>query len=175
VPYNTSKACVVRYLRYLQDMAEARTTLTWPASDSEIFARKLREAMAAARHHEEFGYLHDLKDFFRIRPRSGWVEAEYIGPPEKKSVPRVPDRMEVKEATSAPGVVGACIKFAARANEIHFPNAITSEDDKLAIYNWGLGEVPQWKLISHDDKGVTMTRKRAVDKTFLWKPKEEET
>ena len=171
MPYNKSKACVRRYLRYMQDMNEQKTTLTWPAEDAVRFARRLREAMWAACHHPEFSYLHDLRDLYRIRPRAGWVEAEFIGPPAR-AVPRAPERLEGPEAINAPAVVGACIKFADRANEIHCPNAILTEGELLTVYEWGRGEVPEWRLISHSEAGVTMTRKRGIDKTFLWKPKE---
>ena len=170
--YNTSQACVRRHERYLQDMLQAEATLTWPASDAEVFARKLREAMFAAQKHPEYTHFHRLRDLYRIRPMNGWVEAQWLGPPAAVKASK-PTLMRIEEAINAQGVVGACIKFAPKGNEINFPNAVLTEDEKLAVYAWGMGEVPQWQLISHDNEGVTMTRK-PVDQVFLWKPPEKE-
>jgi len=174
MPYNVSKACVRRMSSFLDQMNTAKSTLTWPAKDPRVFAYKIREAMWAATKHPEFSHLHHLKDNYRIRPYSGWVEAEWIGTSIPESRAQSPKAMEVQEAINAAGVVGACIKFREKADELHFPKAVLSERDLLAIYKWGLSEDPPWKLIFHDGAGVTMTRKRGVHKIFLWSPPEGE-
>ena len=176
MPYNKSKACVRRMLPFLSAMDVAKQTITWPVKDkTNVFAYKIREAMDTATLHPEFTHLHHLKDNYRIHPRSGWVEAEWIGADLDYVGFSTPSAMEVPEAIDAQGVVGACIKFAVKADEIHFPNASLNEKEKLAIYKWGRSEEhgPHWKLISHDGKGVTMTRKAGVSEIFLWEPKVE--
>jgi hypothetical protein len=153
-------------------MKESKATLTWPTSEPHIFARKLREAMAAAQHYPEFEPFHDVRDFYRIRPRRGWVEAEWIGPVTGAGTAHKPSHFQVEEALDAQSVVGACIKFEGKANELHFPNAVLSEHDKGVVFTWGMGEVPQWRLIVHDKEGITMTRKKGVDPLFFWQPQE---
>lgn len=172
MPYNLSRAAVRRHMRYLQDMKEASTTLTWPAENPAQFARKLREAMAAAQKYSEFSEFHKLKDFYRISPRTGWVEAVWLGP-QAGQVATKPSRLTINEATDAYGIVGACLKFAAKANELYFPNALLKEGEKLKVYEWGRSENPRWKLIDHSDGGATMSRKHGIDPFYLWKPEEE--
>ena len=173
MPYNTSKACVKRQQTYLDDMLNAKKTISWPARDAHTFARKIREAMFAAKCHDEYERYHDLKAFYRIRPRKGWVEAEYLGHTEESRA-QVPERMVVEEVIDVHGAVGACIKLAPKSDELNFPNAILGKKERLAIYEWGIKQEPKWKLISHENAGITMTRKRGVDPVFLWSPPEKE-
>jgi len=176
MPYNKSKACVRRMMPFLAVMKESKQTVTWPVKNGQAkFAYKLREAMDTVTLHPEFEQFHFLKDNYRIHPRSGWVEAEWIGVDADIAQIATPALLEIPEALDAQGVVGACIKFGIRADELHFPNARLNDNERLAIYQWGrnaeLG--PHWKLISHGDRGVTMTRKSGVSEIFLWEPGDE--
>lgn len=170
MPYNKSRGSVNRHLRYLEDMAMARRTLTWPAENPEATARKLREAMAAAETFPDFNRFHKLRSFYKIRVQTGFVEAHYIGPvrPEDYKV-FTPERRVVPEVEDVHGVVGACIQLKAQADELNFPRAVLSEEDLHALWAWAHGE--KWKLINHDGAGVTLTR-RAVDDIYVWKPGE---
>lgn len=169
MPYNTSRAVVTRNKRFLDDMLEGKRTLTWPAENPEQMARKIREALAAVMKYPDLQRYHDLKAFYRLRPGLAWVEAEYIGPPAGSDT-YTPRSMQIPEATTYQHVVGACIKFGAKADELVFPNVHASDKELLALYEWGRSEEHvEWKLIFHDP-GVTMTRRRQVDKLFLWRP-----
>lgn len=170
--YNTSRACVGRMSRYLEDMLHAQETITWPIAEPDKHARKIREAMSAARGYPEFERYHKLKQIYRLHPRSGWVEAEYIGVPKGIQV-HVPTSITLNDVLDVQGVVGAAIKFAVKSNELHFPKAVLSDDQKLALYTWAQSEGPPWKLISHEEVGVTLTR-RQVEDIFVWVPEEEE-
>lgn len=171
--YNTSKHCVVRMKRYLNDMAEAKKTITWPASDPRKMAYHIREAMYASQRYPEFKAFHGLRDWYRISPRQGWVEAEYLGLDEgdRPAKVNIPERLTVGEVEDVHGVVGACIKFAEKADEIYFPNVKKlKEEEKLAVHQWGKGSSPPWQLIDHEEAGVTMTRKQGVNEMFIWRP-----
>ncbi len=168
MPYNISKGVVHRGKRYLDDMLEARKTLTWPTHDAKILSYKIREALFAAQKHPEFEPYHCLKSWFRIRDKKGWVEAEYIGPMGPNSGTH-PEGYTQPDVTEVHAVVGACIKFGGLADEILFPNAVLTDDDKKMIFVWG--QEMGWKLIDHGEAGVTMTTKD-VDPLYLWKPKE---
>ena len=48
MPYNISKGVVHRNKRYLDDMLEARKTLTWHTHDAQALSKKIREALFAA-------------------------------------------------------------------------------------------------------------------------------
>jgi len=95
----------------------------------------------------------------------GWVEAEYLGT-ELSAIPA--PTLTVTEATQLMEVVGACIKFGVKSDEIYFPEARLSQQDLKMLLAWG--QADGWRLIWHDDRGVTVTRRRDVDETFLWKP-----
>lgn len=171
MPYNTSKAVVNRSKAYLDAMLAGRKTLTWPTDKPQKLAYRIREVLYAVRKHAEYEAYHDLPDFYRIRVRQGYVEAEYLGPELNATTPYIPTTMDIPQVEEVHGVVGACIKFGSKSDEIHFPNAILEDGERLALYRWGQGETPKWKLISHEDKGVTMTR-RKVESVFLWEPEE---
>lgn len=172
MPYNTSRAVVIRMQRYLDDMLNAGRTISWPSKEPKVLSRKIREGFAAAGRYDEYERYHGLKAWFRIKPMKGWVEAEYLGT-EGESVVNTPEKLVVEEVLDVQGAAGACIKFEAKSDELHFPNAVLSNRGRLTIYKWGLGQVPKWHLISHEDAGITMTRKRGVDQAFLWSPEEE--
>jgi len=167
MPYNISRACVHRSKRYLDELAEKRRTLTFPAHKPLKLVYQIREAVYAAKRHKEFVKYHDLQENYRFRPREGWVEAEYVGEPVKVEVVG-PPALTVTEARQLMEVVGACIKFGPKTNEIHFPNAVLEPEDLGTLLEWGRGD--GWKLISHDDKGLTVTRRGDVDEAFLWGP-----
>ena len=119
--------------RYLEDMLTAKRTISWPVSDPELVARRIREALYASRCHEDFRNYHKLKEWFRLRSRPGWVEAEYIGPLVGATPVYSPGSMTIGEADDVNGVVGACIKLAAKAEELHFPNARLSDEEQLQV------------------------------------------
>ena len=170
--YNTSKACVHRMKRYLDDMLVAGRTITWPAKKPRQFAYKIREAIYAARHHPEFENYAALRVDYKIYSHAGFVEARYQGEPiSEAELVQAPDRMTIEEVTDAPSVVGATIKFTSKADELYFPNAQLSENDKLSVWKWG--KMEGWALIDQEDEGITLTR-RAVDKIFLWTPADED-
>ncbi|KKL91267.1 hypothetical protein LCGC14_1896350 [marine sediment metagenome] len=169
--YNISKAVVHRNQRYLDDMLESKSTLTWPTHDAKTLTYKIREALYAAQKHPEFRQYHPLKNWFRIRSRGGggWVEAEYIGPIQNSlGDVHTPEGYVEPDVVDVESIVGSCIKLSHFANEIFFPKANLSNEGRLALYRWGKKE--DWKLIDHGPEGVTMTRKRGVDELFLWSP-----
>ena len=172
--YNTSRAVVIRMQRYLDDMLVAKRTLSWPVKDPKPFSYKVREALKAVERYAEYERYHGLKAWFRIKPMNGWVEAEFLGieGAEVETI-HAPERLTFEEVLNVDGAAGVCIKFEAKSDELHFPNAVLGDDERLQIYKWGLGQHPKWRLVSHEDAGITMTRKRGVDLAFLWKPEEE--
>ena len=172
MPYNKSKHVVVRMQRYLDDMSLNRKNLSWPADNPEKLAGRIREAFHAVKFHPEYKQYHNLKPFFRIRAGTGYVEAEYVGPLGSAQETYTPEAMTIPEVEDVNGVVGACIKFGVKADELRFPHARLTEGECQAVYTWGRGEHPRWSLINHEEAGITMTRRRGVDEVFLWRPKE---
>jgi hypothetical protein len=168
--YNISKGVVHRSQRYLDDMLNAGKTLTWPTRKPSVLAYKIREALFAAQKHPEFTPYHKLKSWYRIHTRSGWVEAEYVGPISGSNDVHAPEGMTLSAYRTVEELVGACIKFERKADEIYFPNANLGEEQKELLYKWGGGA--GWKLIDHGETGVTMTRKDDVEELFLWKPED---
>ena len=175
MPYNLSRNVVERFRRYLDDMAVAQRTITWPAKDSEVLARKLREAVAAAEHHgENFPEFAKLKVNYQICTRKGYVEARWMGPLSTSGgdiqETFAPTFMTIGEAQTAEAVVGAAIKFEPRADELHFPNARLTDKEKDLLYKWG--KKSGWKLIDQEEAGITLTKKD-VDELLLWTPEED--
>lgn len=168
MPFNISKAVVHRSRRYLDDMLQAKRTLTFPAHDGAKLAYQIREARYAALRHPEFAQYHPLKEWYRIRDKGTYVEAEYIGPiapTEHQSFTQT--QQTITEVNTLEQVVGACIKFSAESDEIIFPNVVLNEAELGVLYEWS--KTAGWKIIWQEDAGVTMT-KRKVDDIFIWRP-----
>lgn len=170
MPYNTSKAVVNRSRHYLDEMLHNPRTLTWPAVSPRKLAYQLREAVYAAKRHKEFAIYHPLHDNFRFCEYPGYVEGKYIGPPVTPSGMVIVQGITVEEATDIRGVVGAVIKYGASVDELRFPNVRATDEDLAVVYKWGMNEKPTWRLISHEDSGITMTRRTGLDEIFFWKP-----
>jgi hypothetical protein len=169
MPYNISKACVNRSMKYLNELLEKKRTVTFPAHAPGRLTYQLREAVYAAVRHPEFKRYHCLYEDYRFHPRTGWVEAEFIGASDGAGP--APPAVTVAEAKQLLEVVGACIKFGPKADELYFPSAILSVEDLKTLVVWG--KTDGWKLISHDEKGITLTRRAGVDEAFLWRAEEE--
>lgn len=172
--YNKSRGAVYRHRAYLDAMLNGRKTLSWPSSNPNSLAYKIREALAAAQEYEIFERYHELKHLYRISVNGGWVEAVYLGPeddPISGLLARKPQRMRIEEASSVQAVVGACIELHERAVELFFPNVIVEDEENLApLFRWGARHMPPWKIIHHGEEGLTMTRRPDVDKEFIWTP-----
>lgn len=161
--------------RYLDDMLYGRRTMTWPADDGDRLARRIREAINTAKRYEDFGIYHELGSWYTIHNRKTWVEAEWkgiitgTGNREGAHIVHIPEPKRVLiEVTTADQVVGACIKMGAETEEFHFPNVVMTPNELKAVHLWGKDH-NGWKLIYHEDAGITMTR-RQVDEIYLWHP-----
>lgn len=170
MPYNTSIHVCRRQKRYLDDMLNARRTITWPAHEPQKMARRIREALHAVQYHDEFSAYADLKSFYRIRARKGFVEAQWLGEdPDAPTAPSTPGLMEINEVSNIMGAIGAAIKFGHQADEIYFPNVQPSEEEKVTLWKWA--GTSGWKMIDQLDKGITLT-KQPVDPFLIWEPEE---
>lgn len=169
--YNISKSVVVRMKRYLDDMLEAKRNLTWPSERPDSLAYRIREALAAVQHYDDYTRYHDLRHNFQISAQQGYVEAKWIGiggvnDPEATEV-LAPDRIVLDEIESIQGVVGSAVKMEARADEIYYPNVHPTETEKRVLYDWT--KQTRWKFIDQEDEGITLTRRR-VDDILIWQP-----
>jgi hypothetical protein len=164
--YNTSKGVVIRNRVYLDRMANTTESITFPSDSPDKLAYRIREARYAAARYPEFRKYHDLRYLFNIIARSGWVECRFLGTANDVQPITLEGKL-VEEVREIHGVVGACIKFGAEADELTFPNAILQPKELDMLYKWGQKE--GWGLIYHDEEGITLTR-RNVDKEFLWEP-----
>lgn len=169
--YNTSRACVLRMRKYLNDMRQARRTIGWPATQSmpaSILARRIREALYAAQQHEEFADFHSLRDLYKISPGQGWVEARWTMPEAGEVI--VPERKVIEEVNNTEGIVGACVQFAQTANELFFPKVVDLPEEKLLLlFKWATTQQPKWNIINHYEEGLTLTR-RETNPEFFWRP-----
>lgn len=164
--YNLSRGPLVRMERYLQDMAEAKKTIVWVTANPSSLAYRIREALAGAKHHDEFAHYDKLRHIFKIREGERQVKAVYVG--AEYSHPVLPEKLTVDlPITSSMGVVGAAIKLGAQTEEIHFTNANLSDTERKTLYNWTQSN--DWTYIEHYDNTLTLTKEK-VDEDLIWRP-----
>lgn len=164
--YNLSKGPCIRMERYLQDMANNRHDLRWVTVRPRSLAYKIREALHAAAHHEEYKHYAKLKYLYRFTEHEMAVEARYIG--HEHTEPMIPEKIEVDlDITSAEGVVGAALKLQPVTDEIHFTKANLSDEEAGRLFKWT--EQTPWHFIDHYDGTLTLTQKD-VDPALVWRP-----
>jgi hypothetical protein len=173
VTYNISKRAVQRMSAYLEAMYAGQRTMTWPSKEPEKLARRIREAMTAVQHHPQYERYIPLKILYVLHARSGFVEAEWVGTEEGvaqgvAAIPTIVQPLTLPDIYDLEGIVGAAIAYAAETDELTFPEAIISEEDKNTLYLWTIAD-GLWKFIDQDDAGITLTRKE-VEAFLLWEP-----
>lgn len=174
--YNTSRACVLRMKGYLETMFAGRRSLTWPSREPEKLARRIREAMKAVQHHPEFKHYIPLKTWYTLHARSGFVEARFLGQEEgvepgveALSTVKALEDLTLPDLTDLQSIVGAAIMYVEKTEELVFPDALLSYNDKLTLFKWTKQGEGGWKFIDRDDAGVVLTRK-SVNPILLWRP-----
>lgn len=181
--YTISRASVTRNKEQLEQLLKMKTTLVFrDVANPQKLAYKLREAIAAAAHYDEFKHLAWLSTMYTFRTGVREVIAQYeildidptIPMPERpgaevempsKSIP-IPEKKTIPDAQGIMEVVGYVLKFP-REQEIHFPNAVLMDEDRLKLHKWT--QEQDWKYIDHDEGGLTLT-KRDIPKEVLWQP-----
>jgi hypothetical protein len=178
VGYTISRASVVRNLDQLEHLYKLKTTLIFKnVANPQRLAYKLREAIAAAKHYEEFAHLADLDFMYQFRIGVNEVVAQYEvleKQPTKAQdsqvtpKPKMPEKKTIPDAISLIDVLGFVLKFP-KEHEILFPNAVLEADEKQRLYEWTQGDSIEWKFIDHEESGVTLTKK-SVPEEVLWAP-----
>lgn len=148
--------------------------------------------MYATQFHDEFKGYRYLRDFYEIALESGAVRARYMAEPQGNAAriytpfdgdgpqPAEPaggpfvtpvetplNVMTLKDVNTLAGVVGAAIKFREEAEEVRFPHALLSLEEKKKLWQWG--QTSNWRFIDHEEEGITLTR-RPIDEELLWSP-----
>lgn len=182
--FNKSEKAILRVKRYLDDMLSGQHTVSWPSSAPRKLQRMIYDGMHAVEGKKEYNLYWNLRLWYRIRVKDGYVEAEWRGVGIIPSLPGIADDIprttivpvetrEFKDIGTAEGIVGVVISYNHQCNEMYFPDAIELSDHELnTIYIWLSKEHPEWKLINQVDHGVTVT-KRDVNPIYYWHPPEE--
>lgn len=176
--YNLSAHSVVRNLPQLETLAESKRTLRFPTAEPRRLAYKLREAIQAAKEHDQFRHLYDaIWPFYAFREERDAVVAEYLAGvrdveaidgqrmvlrptetrPMKKTLPGVRALIEV---------ISAAIKYP-RELTLFFPDAILSPGDKHKLSVWT--KENDWAYLDHAEGGVSLTHD-IVPEEMIWSP-----
>jgi hypothetical protein len=175
--YTISRASVIRNKEQLEQLLKMKQTLVFKnISNPTRLAHKLREAIAASGEFDEFKHLAELKTMYRFRTGSNTVIAQYEvtsvepEPVNKDNIqepkPIVPEKKTIPEPLGELDVVATALKFS-KEIEIHFPNAILSEEGKTKIWRWT--QTVDWNYIDHDGAGLTLTKKD-IPEEVKWQP-----
>lgn len=173
--YNTSIGPPRRMEEYLNRLLENRETVDFAADDPPSLAYKLREAIHASGYHDRYEHFEKLGELYEFKALDGRVRARYIGPEDPDIVEGVEETppsqpMTIQEAQDLTSVVGAAMEVADKTDEIRFPNAILGETMKERLYGWATEN--GWKIIDHEEAGITLTKRDVAD-SIVWRPEDE--
>ena len=176
--YNISRHAVERNRPQLDDLLALRKTFEIPTASPQRLASKLWEAIRSARElserYPQYAKYAEISVLYRLRQTKTGVLCEWVADllkdsgEDTKSPTLVPTRMEFPEAASVMDVIATVTKFS-DMQEIRFPNAVLQQRDRKKLYNWTKKEGVTWRYISHDDAGLTLTKKE-VPEELLWNP-----
>jgi hypothetical protein len=193
--YATSRRTVIRMLGHLK-VLEKRATIQFAAENPSRLAYAIREALFAAQFYPDFIRFKELRKKYRFEVREGCVIARYeemdksvdefefavvdakvIG---ETAASRADDlgalAQEALSTATLPGVstldavIGGTIKYSPQCEEVYFPDAILTENEKERLFRWAVGE--GWKIIDNEEDGITLTQK-GVPEAIVWKPSDQ--
>lgn len=191
--YNTTIGPPRRMEAYLKKLLNRKETIRFATDDPHSLAYRLREAIYASQFHEKYEEYYKLRDMYTFRDKGDHVLADYqrvfpveaiegedeapeledIEPedaPEYRPDDEGPTKMEVPEAESVMEVVNVAINRGEEYRELVFPNATLMAQHLERLH--GFTESNDWKIISHGEDGVTLTREQVPDE-ITWTPDEE--
>ena len=174
--YSRSKRAVMRMLPFLEAIMESRMTgrpLVWETDDPPRMAYRLREALHAARFHEEFQHFGRLRPHlgFKVGPKeviAYWLAPEvlpYITPEPQAPKPR---EVTVHEQVNVQDLLASMMSQHRTTFKVYFPNVLLEPGDMNTIYTWA--NEMGWALIDHEEAGLTLT-KEPIDNDLKWSPK----
>ena len=174
------------YLNQIHDAHKNLTELFWSHEEPQKLAYRVREAIHAARWHNDYAQLANAGRHARICIEEGGVRVVWgvplspyggpVTPPTKaSSSTKTPD---TSASITVPGnitvleIVGTALGCEMHVNEIYFPEAKPTEEELYNLYVWARKH--HWKVIDNLDRGVTLT-KRVVDPMLEYTPSTEKT
>lgn len=192
--YSKARSAVERVLPILNELYYKRQTVSLAASDSVALAYKLREAIYASQFHKDLEHLTGLKTMYEFRQMPGRVMCSFLGvdhsvvpalyteeaaaPAEEvkefyaqvtpiRSEEPEPSKMQLPDVETLHGVVGAVLRFGGTHEEIYFPDALLTEEEKEKLLSWCESSDAEWGFIDHETAGITLTRAEIAEE-LLW-------
>lgn len=84
-----------------------------------------------------------------------------------------PQKIQLTEVDSLHGIVGAVLKYGSSHEEIYFPEAQLTTEEKEKLLAWCQSQDEDWGFIDHEEAGLTLTR-AVVMEDLLWNGDSEE-
>jgi len=177
--YNISRFSVNRNLPQLDLLLKAQTDIRFETAHPRKLSYKLREALHASREFDDLKHYYEtITPNFTFKEEPNAVVATYnpvpvgipVGPVDVQSNSKVdgPSKGSLDGARTLIDVIGGGVEGDERGyEELHFPNAILSQDDIKKLWDWT--ETTSWGLIDHQEKGLTLTKSEKYN-DFFWSP-----
>lgn len=164
----------IRAFKRVQDqldvMVEANTDVEWTSDDPAKLAYHIREgihvAQLRAQDDDEYNDYARLESKYIVRTGPQKVIAELRDGAAARTLRKTLSTMNIAGVVDALTIVGAAIKH--KAPELHFPDAIVSEDELEGLYNWATKH--QYVLIIGE--GITLSQTAPQD--IGWTPSQNE-
>lgn len=171
--YNESYGTVRRMKRHLDELFRRQETVDFSSDEPKSLAYKLREAIHAAQFWDQYEHYHQLKEYFQFEVRPDRVRCRFMSPEpvtisdsQGKTRDEETDKMIVNDVDSLMAVIGAAMEHE-NESEIFFPSAVLLDPDKSRLH--GFAKDSGWKIIDHEEGGVTLTKKE-IPEEIQWTP-----
>ena len=174
--YTKSRGSVERYLVYLRQLARARPeaeNLEWEAENPQRLAHNLRQALHAARFHEEFRHFGRLRSHVQFKVidshtvRAVWIELTLLNEALAEEG-EIVQQIKIDYEVGLVDLIGAMMEQPQTLEQAYFPLVELNGSEKEQLFKWA--EAQMWSIIDHEDAGLTLT-KRDIDPELKWSPK----
>ena len=180
--YNLSRHVIRRNRPQLDQLVKHQSSMRFATDNPIRLANKLREARAACAEYEDTVEMAEVLSHYTFSVERDQVLATYDKVSDGVLVGAVVGEL-VDEKTlfqterDAPQAVSllevlAEVIGSEKEEEVYFPEAALSLEEKIRLNEWIAQSEVQWYFIDHEDKGITLTRFE-VDEELRWMPRDE--
>lgn len=149
--YQTGRSSIVKVQEKLKLLLLASTDIEFPTEDNTLLAYQLREAIFAAKYHDDLKEIAKLAGKYKILKKPGKVVMRL-----RYSTSDIlsPTKISLEEVKTLSEVLTAIIKH--KSFEMYFSNVRLTEEETKKLYHWLF--INNYFMIYDEESGLTVTK-----------------